>query len=221
MLTVVCGHYGSGKTNFAINYALDKAREGKRVTLADMDIVNPYFTSSEHSDILTNNGIKLISPTFATTNMDVPSLPASMRSLFDDDHEVIIDTGGDDVGAKALGRFAGKIREKRYEMLYVTNMYRPLTAHVDDSVSMLRDIERTCRLKATAVVNNSHLKGLTTASTITDSLSYAKHVARSAGIPLKFSAVPRRLMNELPKDEYFYPVDVYGGTIWEREEHRC
>ncbi|MDR0778257.1 MAG: hypothetical protein LBE48_02300 [Methanomassiliicoccaceae archaeon] len=218
MLTIVCGHYGSGKTNFAINYALDKAKEGKRVMLADMDIVNPYFTSSEYSGILISNGVKIISPTFATTNVDVPSLPASFHSIFETNDEVVIDAGGDDVGATALGRFSKKVKEKGYEMLYVTNMYRPFTSNADDSVEMLRSIERTCGLKATAVVNNSHLKGLTNASTIIDSLEYAKDVARSAGLPLLFSVVPRSLIDQLPKDEYFYQADVYVGTIWEKGE---
>jgi tRNA uridine 5-carbamoylmethylation protein Kti12 len=221
MLTIVCGHYGSGKTNFSINYALDKAKEGKRVILADMDIVNPYFTSSEYSDILTERGVKIISPTFAVTNVDVPSLPASVFSIFGTDDEVVIDAGGDDVGATVLGRFANKVKENEYKMLYVTNMYRPMTSNADDSVEMLRSIEHTCGLKATAVVNNSHLKHLTNVSTIVDSLAYAKEVARIAGIPLLFSVVPRSLMNELPKNEYFYPADVYVGTVWEKGEHRC
>jgi len=216
-LTIICGHYGSGKTNFAINYAIDKARDGRKVVLADMDIVNPYFTSSEYSDILKDRGVTVISPTFAFTNVDVPALPASMGSIFDSDDDVIVDAGGDDAGATVLGRFSGKAREKGYEMLYVTNMYRPFTSDPDDSVGILRDIEDTCGLKATAVVNNSHLKGLTTLSTIIDSIGYAKEVSSKAGIPLKFTVVPKNITEGLPEDEYFYPADVYVGTIWEKE----
>jgi len=216
-LTIICGHYGSGKTNFAINYAIDKARDGNKVILADMDIVNPYFTSSEYSDFLMAKGVTVISPSFAFTNVDVPALPASMGSLFDSDSDVIIDAGGDDVGAVALSRFSEKVRGRGYEMLYVTNMYRPFTSDADGSVEILRDIEGTCGLKATAVVNNSHLKTLTTVSTITDSIEYAKEVSSKAGIPLKFTVVPKSIAGGLPKDEYFYPADVYVGTIWERE----
>ena len=211
-LTVICGHYGSGKTNLSINLAIDAVKD---VILADMDIVNPYFTSSEYSGILKSNGVKVISPSFASTNLDVPALPASMYSLFSSECDVIIDAGGDAAGTAALGRFSGKIKERGYEMWYVTNMYRPMTADPEDSADILKEIENTCGLKATAVVNNSHLKELTTVSVITDSLGYAKDIAASADIPLLFSTVPRRLLKELPKDENFYPVDVYVGTIWE------
>jgi S-adenosylhomocysteine hydrolase len=214
-LTVICGHYGSGKTNFAINYATDAAKNGNDVTLADMDIVNPYFTSSEYTDVLEKNGVKVISPVFARTNMEVTALPASMYSLFDTEGDVMIDAGGDDAGATVLGRFADKIKERGYEMLYVTNMYRPSTSVPEDSVSVLREIEDACGLKATAIVNNSHLKNESTASLITDSLSYGKEVARLARIPLLFTTVPFSLKESMPKDEYFYPVAVYVGTIWE------
>jgi len=217
-LTIVCGHYGSGKTNFAINLAIDAARNGKNVTLVDMDVVNPYFTSSEYSEILKKNNVKLISPTFAGTNTDLPALPASMSSVFEMNGDAIIDAGGDDVGATVLGRFADKIAGKKYRMLYVTNMYRPLTSDPKDSAIMLKDIESACRLKATAVVNNSHLKGMTTASVITGSLAYAKEVARLTKIPLLYSTAPRQLIKELPANEYFYPVDVYVRTAWEIEE---
>ena len=214
-LTVICGHYGSGKTNFAMNYAINAAKNGNNVTLADMDIVNPYFTSSEYTDVLEKNGVKVISPVFARTNMEITALPASMYSLFDTDGEVMIDAGGDDAGATVLGRFADKIKERGYEMIYVTNMYRPSTSDPEDSVSVLREIENACGLKATAVVNNSHLKSESTASIISDSLSYGKEVARLAHIPLMFTTVPFSLKESMPKDEYFYPVAVYVGTIWE------
>jgi len=217
-LTVICGHYGSGKTNLSIDLAISAAKNGKKVTLVDMDIVNPYFTSSEYTDILQKNGVNVISPTFARTNADIPALPASMYSIFSTDDDVILDVGGDDAGATILGRFAAKIIEKGYEMVYVTNMYRPLTATAEDSVDMLKGIEQVCGLRATAVANNSHLKSITTASTILDSLPYAKKVSALAGIPLMFTTVPHRLMNGLPEDESFYPVGVYVMTAWEREE---
>jgi len=220
-LTVICGHYGSGKTNYSINIAIDKARNGKKVTLVDMDIVNPYFTSSVYADILQKNNVNVISPHFAGTNMEITSLPASMYSIFDSDDDVIIDAGGDDAGAVVLGRFSGEIKKKGYEMVYVTNMYRPMTSDPEDSVELLKGIEAVCRLKATAIVNNSHLKDQTTASVITDSLPYAKEVSRIAGIPLSHSTAPRCLIKELPANEYFYPADVYVTVAWEKGTRRC
>jgi hypothetical protein len=148
--------------------------------------------------------------------MEITALPAEINSVFATDGDVIIDVGGNDDGATVLGRFSGKIKEKGYEMLYVTNMYRPLTADPKDSMSVLRAIEEACRLKATAIVNNSHLKDLTTVRTITDSMRYAKEVSRTAEIPLLFSAVPRGMIKKMPEDESFYPVDVYVRTVWEK-----
>ena len=219
--TIICGHYGAGKTNFAINRAIDAAKSGKNVTLVDLDIINPYFTSSIYADVLRKNGVNVISPVFANTNMEVTALPASIYSMFDTDDDIILDAGGDDAGATVLGRFSSEIVERGYEMLYVTNMYRPMTSCPDDSVNMLRDIENACGLKATAVVNNSHLKELTTASVIMNSVEYAKEVARLAQIPLLFTAVPRSHVGGLPEDEYFYPADVYVRSIWENEEGTC
>jgi hydrogenase maturation factor HypE len=141
-----------------------------------------------------------------------------MYSIFTTNDDVILDVGGDDAGATVLGRFAEKIIEKGYEMMYVANMYRPMISDPKDAVSVLRDIEYVCGLKATAAVNNSHLKDMTTVSTIVDSLSYAKAVAKYANIPLLFTAAPRRLINELPENESFYPVEVYVRTAWEKEE---
>ena len=220
-LTIICGHYGSGKTNYAINSAIDRVKKGKNVTLVDMDIVNPYFTSSIYADILQKNGVNVISPHFAGTNMEITSIPASMYSIFDSTDDVIIDAGGDDAGAIVLGRFSNEIAKKSYEMLYITNMYRPMTSDPKDSVGILKDIENACRLKATAIVNNSHLKDLTTISTITDSIPYAKEVSKIAKIPLLYSTAPRCLINELPEDEYFYPVDVYVTVAWEKGAQRC
>jgi len=214
--TIICGHYGAGKTNFAINHAIDAVKNGKDVTLVDLDIINPYFTSSIYADVLRKNGVNVISPVFANTNMEVTALPASVHSVFDTDDDVILDVGGDNAGATVLGRFSSRIAEREYEMLYVTNMYRPMTASPEDSVNMLRDIENACGLKATAVVNNSHLKELTAVSVITDSLEYAKEVAHLARIPLLFTTVPRSYVGGgLPEDEYFYPADVYVRSIWE------
>ena len=216
VITVICGHYGSGKTNLAINIAMDKAREGKKVTVADMDIVNPCFTSSVYSDVLERSGITVLSPAFAATNAEVPALPASFNSVFVTDGDVMIDAGGDDAGATVLGRFSERIREKGYEMIYVTNMYRPFTAAPEDSVNVMREIENACNLKVTGIANNSHLKDATSLSVITDSLNYAKCVSSLAGVPLLFTTVPRSLSSALPEDENFYLTDVYVTAIWEK-----
>lgn len=211
---IICGHYGSGKTNLALNLAVRRAESGKKVILADMDIVNPYFRSSDYSQLLVSKGIRVISPSYASTNLDTPSLPAELYSLFDCEDDVIIDVGGDDSGATALGRFHSQLSAIDYDMLYVINRYRSLTVSAQQAAELLPEIENACRLKATALVNNSHLKQLTTAKTITDSLGFADECARLTGLPLAFTTAPQSVAGELNITNLL-PVKVYVTTPWE------
>ena len=104
-LTLFAGHYGSGKTNIAVNYALKLANMGKKVCIADLDIVNPYFRTKDSEEELKAAGVELVSPRFANTNVDLPALPAeSYRLVQDKSIYGIMDIGGDDRGAYALGR---------------------------------------------------------------------------------------------------------------------
>ena len=128
-ITVVCGHYGSGKTNFSLNLAIDMAKEkNKRITLVDLDIVNPYFRSSDYRELLENSGVHVIAPKYAGTNLDTPALSAEIDSVFcDENTQVIFDVGGDDAGAFALGRYSDKIKQENYSFIYLVNKYRNLT----------------------------------------------------------------------------------------------
>ncbi|MGN1045427.1 MAG: ParA family protein [Candidatus Methanomethylophilaceae archaeon] len=213
-VTVVCGHYGTGKTNLSINLAMDCARSGESVTLVDMDIVNPYFRSADYSDVLTKEGIRVIGPNFANTNLDTPSLPGSVRTAIEDGERVIIDVGGDDAGTTALAVYSRQLQSAEPEVLYVVNMYRSMTTSPEEAVTILGEIERTAHLKATGVVNNSHLKQLTTADTVDASLTFADTVCGITGLPLRFTTVPRGISPS--KDiENLYPIDVYVRAPWE------
>jgi DhnA family fructose-bisphosphate aldolase class Ia len=144
----------------------------------------------------------------------VPSLPAEIYSVFDSiDGRVIIDVGGDDAGATALGRYAAKFAGLEYTMLYVVNKYRPLTAESGEAAELLGEIETASRLKATAVVNNSHLMGGTTAETILSSVEYAEEAARMLGLPLLFTTAPRAIADKLTCPD-IYPVDIHVRTPW-------
>jgi hypothetical protein len=220
--TVVTGHYGCGKTNFSINLALDLARKGEQVTLVDLDIVNPYFRSSDSAALLAENGIALISPTFAGTTLDTPSLPAAIYSAFESAGRVVFDVGGDDAGATTLGRYSGQIRALDYELLYVVNRYRNLTGTAAEAAALLGEIESASHLKATGVVNNSHLQKETTVATVLDSLAYAREAAELLGLPLVCTTVPARLASEFSQQagdatsvENAYPIEVYVRTPWE------
>lgn len=221
--TVVTGHYGCGKTNLSINLALDLARAGESVTLVDLDVVNPYFRSSDSADLLARHGVRLIGPTFAGTTLDAPSLPASMYSAFDEGAgRVVLDVGGDDAGATALGRFSAQVAALDYDLLYVVNRYRNLTATPEEAAALLGEIEAASHLKATGVVNNSHLQSETTVATVIDSLAYAREAAARLAIPLVCTTVPAALaeqFSEVPGDasyiENAYPVEVFVRTPWQ------
>ena len=116
-ITIVTGHYGSGKTNFAVNLAVDLCRKGKSVVLVDLDIVNPYFRSADFKEQLTEMGIEMICPVYANTNLDIPALGADIYSVFnkDDGRYIIFDVGGDDAGAAALGRYSHLIQQEEFE----------------------------------------------------------------------------------------------------------
>jgi hypothetical protein len=219
--TVVTGHYGCGKTNLSINLALDLAREGREVTLVDLDIVNPYFRSSDSRELLTQHGVRLIAPTFAGTTLETPSLPAEIYSAFQVAGPVIFDVGGDDAGATTLGRYAQEVAALDYELLYVINRYRNLTSTPAEASALLAEIEAASHLKATGIVNNSHLQAETTAQTVLDSLEFGRETAGLLGLPLVATTVPAHLAHEFAETpgeasyvENAYPVVVYVRTPW-------
>lgn len=215
-IIIICGHYGCGKTNLALNMAADFARKGERVTLVDLDIVNPYFRSSDYAEFIEKHGIELIAPTFAHSNLDLPSLPTEMYSIFTRAGRKIIDLGGDDAGATALGRFAPKLRETDYSMLYVMNQYRVQSSTVEQTCELLREIEQASRLKAGWLVNNSHLMEYTSADTVKASLPFAEQVSAASGLPIAFTTLPKALSCELAAEgNGIYPVDIIVKKPWE------
>ena len=198
-LTLFAGHYGSGKTNIAVNYALKLAREGKKVCIADLDIVNPYFRTKDSEAELTREGIELISPQFANSNVDLPALPAeSYRLIHDRSVYGIMDIGGDDRGAYALGRFVPAIKEEDdYRMAFVVNCYRPLTSTPEDALEIMREIEDACGLKFNCIVNNSNLGEETVQRVVLDSLQYVSELCRISGLPLWMHTAEASVAEEL------------------------
>ena len=205
------GHYGSGKTNIAVNLAFQLKKQRERVTIADVDIVNPYFRTSDSRRELEESGIRLICSEFAGSNVDLPALPAEMYSIVDDPGQTaIIDVGGDDRGALALGRIRDDIlRENDYEMLFVINRFRPLTRNAQLTVEIMREIELAGGIRFTAIVNNSNLGPETTAQDVLDSDAYAREVCRLTGLPLKMTAVHQSLYPQLEgKIENLFPLGL-------------
>ena len=210
-LTLFAGHYGSGKTNIAVNYALHLAAEGKKVCIADLDIVNPYFRTKDSAAVLEAAGVHLISPQFANSNVDLPALPAEAYRLVTDKSTYgIMDIGGDDRGAYALGRCTPAIlQENDYRMAFVANCYRPLTPTAEDALEIMREIEVACGLRFTCIVNNSNLGPETTAETVLDSLDFIKELCSLSGLPLWCHTAETTVAEQLPPmDAPVLPMDL-------------
>ena len=198
-ITLLCGHYGSGKTNVAVNLALSAKKTCEKVAVADLDIVNPYFRSKDSIGDLSDAGIRLICSEYANTNVDIPALPQDLYAITDDrEMRVIVDVGGDDRGALALGRLTpALVEENDYEMLMVINCYRPLTRDAESTVEVMREIEEACRIRFTGLVNNSNLGRETTSEDVLNSVAYAQSVSHACGLPIVMTAVDERLASEL------------------------
>lgn len=210
---VITGHFGAGKTNIAVNLALAMRAEGKEVTIADMDIVNPYFRTADDRVELENAGVRCIIPEFANSNVDMPALPAEVYSMFaGGDGYSILDVGGDDSGAAALGMYSHYLDAQGYEMLYVISMYRPLTATPDEAVGLMREIEARSRLRCTGIVNNSSIGGESSVPAFEASFAYADETARLCGLPLLFDSTC--LPYENPARNIFRIKDM-TRRIWE------
>ena len=198
-LTLFAGHYGSGKTNIAVNYALHLAGEGKQVCIADLDIVNPYFRTKDSAQVLEAAGVHLISPTFANTNVDLPALPAeAYRLVTDKSIYGIMDIGGDDRGAYALGRYVPAMKEEgNYRMVFVANCYRPLTRTPEEALEVMREIENACGLTFTDIVNNSNLASETTPETIHASKDYMEKLSQLSGLPIWLTTAEKEVAAKL------------------------
>ena len=201
-ITLLCGHYGSGKTNIAVNLARRLQTQYSNVTIADLDIVNPYFRTKDSMDELEEAGIRLICSEYANTNVDIPALPQELYAITDDkSRRVVLDVGGDDRGALALGRIVPALTaENDFEMLMVVNRYRPLTRDSASVLEVMKEIEEACKLSFTGIINNSNLGAETTHEDILSSVAYGNEVAALTGLPLVMTAVEASLYEGL-KDQ--------------------
>lgn len=189
-VTLFAGHYGSGKTNCAINYAVKLHSQGLPVVIADLDIVNPYFRTADSLDELNALGIKLISSDYAGSNVDFPALPGEIYSLFDNATSyAVMDIGGDDRGAYALGRYREKILAEDYDMFLVINKYRPLTATPELCVEIMQEISDAAGIPFTGIVNNSNIGAETTLEDVVKSFDYASSVSSLTGLPVVMTTV--------------------------------
>ena len=215
-ITLLCGHYGSGKTNIAVNMALDLRRQKEDVAIADLDIVNPYFRTRDSQEELEQAGIRLIVSPYANSNLDIPALPQEMYALVDDQRlSAIVDVGGDDRGAYALGRLSPAIREENnYDMFLVVNRFRPLTPDAPSTAEVLHEIEAAASLKFTGIINNSNLAAGTTPEDILSSVHYAEEVSALTGLPVVLTSVEDRFMEALQgKISNLFPMHLQKRPV--------
>ncbi|MBR5991392.1 MAG: hypothetical protein IK036_01410 [Clostridia bacterium] len=185
-VTLFSGHYGSGKTNCAVNYALYLRSQGLPVAIADLDVVNPYFRTVDSTEELESLGIRVVASSYAGSNVDFPALPGEMYSLFEDRSSyAVVDLGGDDRGALALGRYRDLILDENdFDNFLVINKYRPLTATPQLCVEVMEEISKAGGIPFTGIVNNSNLGAETTWEDIEKSIPYAKAVSSLTGLPI-------------------------------------
>ncbi len=208
-ITLFAGHYGSGKTNIAVNYALKLHREGLEVKIADLDIVNPYFRTKDSAEELNEAGIELISPAYANTNVDLPALPQEVYGLVQNKNfYAIMDIGGDERGALALGRYRPYIlEENNYEMVFVANFYRPLTRNAEEALEVMREIEAAGGIPFTAIVNNSNIGSETTKEAVEKTFEEAERLSKLTSLPILFTSVKKDLAESI-KGESVFPLEL-------------
>lgn len=213
-ITIITGHYGSGKTNFSVNLAVKAAQEGETVTIVDLDIVNPYFRTADFKELFEEKGIRLVAPDYANTSLDLPSLQFDVVQLAMNSGKLIIDVGGDDAGAVALGRYAAQLEQfaDETEMLCVINQRRTLTASANDAAVLIYEIEAASRMKHTGIVNNTNLGCETTAEIVEKSREFADEVCRLTNLPLFCTVYPEGC--EASADDAF-EAKVYVKPVWE------
>ena len=189
-VTALVGHYGCGKTNLAANLALEMSKSGK-VTVVDIDIVNPYFRTADFKDEFKKHGISLVTTEYANTNLDIPVLNFDIASISENSDYVIIDVGGGSDGAAALGRYHTVLEEKNTQILYVFNMYRGLSA--EETAQSMREIEHACRMKCTALVNNSNLGTMTEPEDILKSKSFEDELVNITGLDVAMRCATKQM----------------------------
>lgn len=214
-ITIITGHYGSGKTNLAVNLALRLADAGEKVTIVDFDIVNPYFRTADFAELFQKHGVTLAASMYANTSLDIPAISFDMERMAYEPGYLIVDVGGDDAGAIGLGRYAEGFSAyvpEQLDMWYVINRYRYLTERPEETLELMYEIEAVSRMCHTGIVNNSNLGRETTADTIRQALPYAEETAAQAKLPLVYTTYRNDLELSLPNG---LPVDVFVKPVWE------
>ena len=212
-IIIITGHYGCGKTNVSVNLALRQAKQGGRVSVVDLDIVNPYFRTADVGELFADKGVQLVTPMYANSNLDIPALSFDLAGIINESDSVIIDVGGDPEGAAALGRYSDVLgKQVDLGLYYVVNKYRYLTSTPEEAVELLREIEAVGTVPCCGIINNSNLGKLTDSKIVAESMEYAEEVAKAAGVPLVFTCSEEKNLGGI---ENLLPIEIFVKPVWE------
>lgn len=212
------GGYGSGKTEVAVNYTLQSRPTVANLAIVDLDIVNPYFRSRERHELVTAAGIRVVAPEGALSTADLPALPPEIGGVVQDPEcYAVFDVGGDDVGARVLGRYSRMFASSDYDMFFVVNASRPFSQAVEPAISLMRSIEKTSRLKVTGLVNNTNLMQFTDFSLLQKGEELALAIGQATNLPLVFNTVAHNLVDEATTVLHapILPLQLYMKRPWE------
>lgn len=216
-IRIIIGHYGSGKTEFSVNYAVKLAEKGRKVGLVDLDVINPYFRSREKTALLYDLGVRVIGSNLEGNSLDIPAISGEAATpLQDTSYDAILDVGGDPAGARTLGRYFPILKDGEYDMFFILNANRPETQTVDKALEYIAKIEATARAKVTGIVNNTHMLKATSAEDVIRGYELAVLVSEATGIPLRYNSCMERLIEELPDKimTNIFPIKLFMREEW-------
>lgn len=214
-ITIICGHYGSGKTTFSINYALYlRNQTSKDIYIADLDVVNPYFRSREHFDYLKDKNIKVIGSYLPQSGADLPAVSAEVYTLFDNKNIIgIVDMGGNSAGSLSFATFRDNVDIEETDIIFILNANREENSTLEFALGHFNSIESTLGLKITGIVNNTHLMNDTTIEDINKGELISSELSKEKNISVKFTCVNMDFFDNNPNIKTKYDLFLIGYDI--------
>jgi len=206
-IVIICGNYGSGKTETAVNLAAKSRIGGKAVKIADLDLVNPYFRTREARVFLENLGVEVVLPDKRYMHADLPILTPAVANMIQDPAELtILDAGGDDVGVTVLAALGDFLSKRDVHMIQVINPFRPFTETIEGCIQIKEEIEASSKLKITSLVSNANLIDETTPEHIIEGYRFIQAVSKTTGLPIEFITASSQMIPALDMNQFHCPV---------------